>query len=436
MRKKQIMRRSAIVVFTVFLLSACGGGSGTSSTTPDTPPVVQNLVGTITANGILPSMVRGKFTDDGAQYVVVAGWSARSNGGDVPVKIYKINNDATGQDVTTKILGSEQSFSVNYPVVADFNNDGIDDIFLAGFLDFPVANKTSIVFLSQRGQSHRRVELPGATWNHAVTATDINSDGAIDVINNYGQMWINDGRGNFTFKDHSWNLNTNGGLWMHGMGVCAGDFNNTGRKQIVITDLSINGAAGPIADTVIFELDASLNPLVLHTLPVPILDRNSATTERSHEVGCSVADLNNDGKLDLLVFSRPDAENNKWSNQGNVQVLINQGNWVFTDVTDIALAGYPTEVLISYTPIIEDLNGDGKLDLWLGYFDQSSGLANQAWINSTGNKFTNISGSTTYTLTSSGPMVPIKFGNNWAFVYSVFGNGALTLYTTMPRYKF
>jgi hypothetical protein len=435
------MKRIFIVLTTLFLLSACGGGGGgesSSSGTSSTPNTVvtQNLVGNITANGIIPSMVRGKFTDDGAQHIVVAGWSTTSNS-NVPVKIYKINNDGTGKDVTTTILGSEQSYSVNYPVVADFNNDGIDDIFLAGFLDFPVANKTSIVFLSQRGQAHRRVELAGSTSNHGVTAADINSDGAIDVINNNGQMWINDGRGNFTFKDHSWNVNTNGGLWAHGAGVCAGDFNNTGRKQLVITDLSITGTGGPIADTVIFELDANSNPLVSHTLPVPILDRNSTTTELSHDVGCVAADLNNDGKLDLLVFSRPWAEdNNKWTNQGNVQVLINQGNWVFNDVTDTALAGYPTNVLVSYTPIVEDLNGDGRLDLWLGYFDQSSGSANQAWINNTGSKFTSVSGSTTYTLASSGPMVPIKFGSNWAFVYSTFSNSTLTVYTTIPKYQF
>jgi len=416
------------VVITVGDIISVGGSA----------PTVTNStfsLGNVSANGLIPSMTTGSFTSDGAKYVVVAGWSAGGSNADVPVKIYKINSDGTGTDSTVAILGSEKKYSVNYPIVADFNNDGIDDLFLGGFHDFPANDYASKVYLSQRGQAHREVALPGVTWNHGLVAGDINRDGNIDIINNLGQMWINDGRGNFVFRDHNWNLNTSNGLWMHGSGVCVGDFNNTGRPQVLITDLNLDPQSAPIQDTAIFELDVNLIPTVSHALPVPVLDRNSTTTEISHDVGCRAVDLNGDGKLDVMVFSRPlsTARGGQWTNEGVVQILINQGNWQFTDTTDTAMIGYPTNVLVSYTPYLMDLNGDGKVDLFTSYFDQTSGQANMAWINNGKGVFTkSVASNAIAALYSSGPMAPIVINNNWLLVYSQLSNGSLNMFINRP----
>ena len=425
------MKRLAVVLsLAVLFLVGCGGGGGGDSPTPQ----AKQSSMTYRADRPLVSMVPASFAR-GIKHVVVAGWGYGVSSRPIPVKIYQINSNGSGADVTKDILGSEQLALTNVPLIADFNNDGIDDIFLPGFDDIGTLGLiSSMVFISRPGQSHQLIELPGKTWSHGATPVDLNNDGHIDVINNHGQMWINDGKGNFQFKQHSWDS----GLWMHGSGVCAGDFNNTGRKQIVITDLMVDANAGPIADTVIFELNSELVPIISHTLPVPVLDRNTTTSDASHDVGCVSVDLNNDGLLDILVFSRPNPTVNtsNWTNRGVVQVLINRGNWKFDDITDVAMVGYPTNTLISYTPIVADFNGDGKPDLWLGYFDFDSGLANHAWINNGAGIFTRTLKSIINSFKSNGPMVPIEFNEGYAFVYSILTEHGLTLYVTPPQYTF
>ena len=325
--------KTLIVLLASAVVYGCGGGSSTvadnAAPVVNTPaPVVDQLItSAIPSQGVyVPALVLGNFTNDGARYVLSAGWISNSNGWpNAPIKILKINAGNTATDVTVSILGSEQLASTNIPIVADFNGDGIDDIFLPGFRDMPVGNSGSIVFLSRPGQSHQRVDLPNQVWSHGAVAVDINGDGAIDVVNSHGQMWLNDGHGNFTFRDYAYNLNNlSVGAYMNGSGVCAGDFNNTGRTQIVITDVENTAHHLPISDTIIFELDNQLQSTNWHALPVPILDRG-ATTEISHDIACQVADINRDGKLDIIVISRPldSARNGQWTSEGRIQIYLN-----------------------------------------------------------------------------------------------------------------
>ena len=450
------------------LVSACGGGGGGSAS--DTA-VVQTQSMDVATQSVLADreilkidapaglnysamLMPAKFDTVGGKYVVVSGIylasgnveSAPTPNPDAPIRILKINSDGTSADVTAGILGNNTTTPGNIEI-GDFNGDGIDDIVSLYSKDFPYMDTfgkpfrgNGAIFLSRPGQPHARNFLPGIGWSHHTTVADINNDGSADIVNSAGQKWINDGRGSFIFHDHTYNVNTSPGLWMNGSAVCVGDFNNTGRKQMVITDLIVDPTQAPIADTVIFELDSSLIPVASHTLPVPVLDRNTTdpTKEVSHDVRCVATDINRDGKLDLLVLSRPNAtsRNNKWTDEGAVQVLINRGNWRFDDVTDTAMANYPTKVLISYTPMVMDLNGDGILDLWLGNPDFSSGKANQAWINNGAGIFTRSSQSTIDGLSANGPVMPVAVDSVHLFVYSKITGGRLTIYVTGTRHVF
>jgi len=443
------------ILLTAFL-TACGGGGGSppapAAIVASTAPTLLGAVGFNSNYGLVPAMASGDFKGDGSRYVVIAGWlSSSQNVARNPspeVRVFKVNADGTGSDATVEILGGLVNASVNYPLIADFNGDGIDDIFLPGFTDAPAQDANpSIVFLSSRGGAHTQVAVPGAAWNHGAVSVDIDGNGTIDVVNSNGQMWLNDGRGNFTFKDHSWTSTPP--FWMHGSGVCSGDFNNSGKPQLVITDHYIDSNAGPIVDTAIFELNANLEPVASHYLPVPYFDRGAdpiTGNEISHDVSCIVADLNNDGKLDIVMVSAlnsADVRAGTAPHQSVVQIYLNQGNFVFTDVTDSATSQPNKAFLSTYTPRLLDFNGDGKLDLWLTSSDNQSINSNQLWLNNGAGVYTQSAssiinkaqadfsalvggnaiggaGNTTY-----GMMLPVKVGSNWVLVTTSFMSGQL-----------
>lgn len=428
--------KTLIPFLLAIVLTACGGGGGGGGGSPSSPTATISLgtVNLTSSFSYIPSIAEGSFTNDGAKYVVIAGWHAGDGSNRAPspeVKVFKISADTTVTDATTAILGGAVTASVNYPLVADFNGDGIDDIALMGFTDSPAMTiNPNVVYLSRVGHSHLRVDLvdPG-TWSHGATVTDVNNDGTLDILNSNGHIWLNDGVGNFTYQapyagptPNNLRFAGNNYGW-GGSGICAGDFNNTGHTQVVITDIYTNGDGAPILDNVIFELDANLEPLDMHVLPMPYYDRTNATTpELSHDVSCVVSDLNNDGKLDIVVIS---ANNSLAVRQGlaphaNImQVYLNQGNFNFVDATS---SGYELPTLSSYIPKVIDYNNDGNKDIWLASWDNQSLEPNLLWMNN-GTSFTqsNVPTQVRNKFSSQvnnnlGVMYPVKLNNEWLFV--------------------
>jgi len=421
-------------------LAACGGGSSE----PKAKAELRLASVSFDSNySFVPSVAVGDFTGTGEKYAVVAGWYASNQtvnvNPDPSVKIFRIAADRIS-DVTVSILGSEFNASVNMPLVADFNNDGIDDIFFAGFTDAPAYDfNKNYVFLSRRGLSHAQVTVPGLTWSHGATTADLDSDGDIDVINSYGQIWLNDGSGNFSFVDHTYNSSPP--YWMHGSGVCVGDFNNSGKPQIVITDLNLDGNKGPVIDNAIFELNSLLKPVAGHNLPKPYYDTNSVN-EESHDVSCVVADLNGDGLKDIIVISALDSASVRQGTADHehiMQVYLNQGNFVFSDATNLV---YRKTSLSSYIPKVIDYNNDGKLDVWLASWDTLTSESNILWINDGTGSFTeyqspvmtvrNSINSLAQNYVNKGFILPVKINNEWAFVASNISRDKLNIGIIKP----
>lgn len=415
-----------VILALAMALTGCGGGGGSGSVTTQVINSVTITAGFIsTPSTFVPSLVNASFNGQN-QYVVLSGWY-QNDLTPPPVKVYKLNADGTAQDATVDILGSNHSISVNYPVVADFNHDGIDDIFFAGFTDNPgTQNNSSYAFVSRPGQSHQQVNVPGMTWSHGSTAADVNNDGHIDVINSQGHIWLNDGTGQFTFHTR---LDWQSGYaeYINGSGVCAGDFDRSGTTQIVATDLALNGVL-PLQDTYVFQLDNNLVPTRKAILPTPWFDANNNTnTELSHDVSCAVGDLNNDGWQDIIVVS---AKNGAATPESRVQVYLNQGNWQFIDATSSSMSGWSTALLSSYTPKLFDYNNDGRLDIWLMDWDSWGRNSNQLWLNSSSTSFAqtrqtdfdqllnDFRTATNAPVGSAGIMIPVKINNKWNFAFT------------------
>jgi hypothetical protein len=438
------MKLALVISALAVALTGCGGGGGSSgsssgSTNVTTNASISSINSLSSSSPFIPSLATGNFKGDGSNYVVLSGWI---NGTATPsVKIYKVT--ATGAtDATSDILGGNFSLSVHYPQVADFNRDGIDDIFFPGFTDgnYATDSNQSVVFMSRSGQSHLQVNLSGLTSSHGSTIVDLNADGWLDVANAQGDFWINNQANGFTYQEH---ITTQ--TWS-GSGLCSGDLDNSGTTSIIVTDV-VTGAVF-FNDTWIYKLDGNLRPVKVASLAVPYFDRSSTITRRSHDVSCVVGDLNSDGRLDIIVVSYlyDNSVTDTAGAQSQVQIYMNQGNLTFTETTDTAIAGYNQSTLASYTPKLIDLNGDGKLDIWLMNTNStvsSSGTAesaNQAWINSGSGTFTQtkrsylntvvqaynlLSGSNSNT---AGIMIPVKINGIWNFAISnSWSNGALTI---------
>jgi len=415
-------------------LTGCGGGGGGGAN--NGMPVTSILVtaGSISIpSAFVPSLAAGKFDNTGDQYVLVSGWLVDSSPTPT-VKIYRLSGTgprpqwATGTitDATADVLGSEFGWSVNYPQIADFNRDGIDDIFFPGFTDGAnlLQNNPSVVFLSRAGQSHQRVDLTGLTWNHGTTVLDANQDGWPDVLNSNGEMWINNQAGGFTYRPKDTYRTIKHPL--AGAGVCAGDLDGSGATQVVLTDQT-----GLQASQLIYKLNANMEPIYQGALPVPHFDKNNtdAAMNRSHDVSCQIVDVNGDGRKDVVVVSYlfDNTVTRAIGAQSMVQIYYNLGGYVFSDATDISMSGYNQGALASYTPKIMDFNGDGHPDIWLMNTNRTES-GNQVWLNDGTGKFkqsrreyfndlvlqhSKLNGVNSNT---SGIMMPINVNDKWNFI--------------------
>lgn len=461
------MFRSVIPALLAVALTACGGGGGNSvpnttdyrlapnetvtlsldttsllatvtpttmAPTVNTTRLLLSTVGSILyPNSFIPSVVGGDFKGNGSKYAVVSGWIVNQTGTPA-VKIYKFNNDGTASDATVEVLGANFSISVHYPVVSDFNRDGVDDIFFAGFTDAPYQDENlSVVFLSRPGLPHQKLELDGLVHSHGSTAVDINQDGWLDVINSAGDMWINNTNNGFNFVRRTI------GQSFAGSGVCSGDFDGSGNTQLVVTDFT--DGSNNVRDTWIFKFRPDLTHYKVANLPTPIFDRTSVGSSYSHDVTCMVADLNNDGRQDIVVisYSHNLALVRASGPQSMVQVYYNQGNYVFSDSAESKLTGYYQGVLASYTPKILDFNNDGRPDIWIANTSSTTPGA-QIWLNNGDETFAQknqneiLSLLTEYRILSNGipntlgTMMPIKINNKWNFVVTSFtGSNSLEM---------
>jgi hypothetical protein len=231
-----------------------------------------------------------------------------------------------GQDFQVESAGSK--VQLNDATVADFNADGLQDIFVADTgLDaepFPGAQSRLLLQTTDgRLDDVTRWNVPKLiAHTNAVCSGDYDADGDQDlflaIVNNEHVLWENDGNGKFsdaTLTILPAELNGNGEDPVLSFQQCAtADFNNDGRDDLVLGQQDIGRPEHYIRDNDLFVLRDS--HVVLYGDPQGRLKINYSigllpvewdrAGDRPQVTDIQAADFDQDDCIDLLVSSSDD----------------------------------------------------------------------------------------------------------------------------------
>jgi hypothetical protein len=263
------------------------------------------------------SVLVGDYNGDGKLDIAVTGFNAGIN-------IYLGNGDGTFQ-APLSMEGCEVD-SPQSMVQGDFNGDGILDLVTTS-----ANNSEFCVSLGKRDGTFTFVGVvSGARFAQSIAVGDFNGDGKLDVVepdfvNNSADVYLGNGDGTFQ----------NAIEYPAGIGdpfyVSVGDFNGDGIADIVV------GTDYGTFSVLLGNSSEGFNPPIVST----------STTSLG---GMWTADVNHDGKLDLLAVSLTNSAS-------NLAVLLGSGDGTFQPEVDYAVP----EGLFAIT--VGDFNGDGILDL-------------------------------------------------------------------------
>ena len=275
----------------------------------------------------------------------------------------------------------------------DFNGDGYPDIAIPN----EVSADVRVMFNDGKGDYNefRVLDIPGGSWPSPNEGADFNGDGLTDfAVGNAGNdlvsVFLADGEGWFE-------LGSNISSGRNVRGVCIGDFDQDGWPDVAAVNMSV----GPE------ESRGNVAMLLNNADGTGDLTRTSEIASPGQgEKTCATADVDNDGRPDLLVGayftdevlvymgdgrgnlelgSRVRAGGKPWmivsgdvDGDGNVDVLSanREGNNVAVLLGDGA-GGFadPVEYETGASPLavdVGDIDGDGDLDVVTSDFEGNS----------------------------------------------------------------
>jgi len=320
-----------------------GNGDGTFQ------PVVTYASGGHLAYSVAVADVNGDGKPDVVVTNVCVGGSTCPSG-DVGVLLG--NGDGTFQPAVAYPSGGYWPASVK---VADVNGDGKPDLVVANVCGISQANCTDgpgnsvgVLLGNGDGTFQAAVMYASGGYSQSLAVADVNGDGKPDLIVTSdcgtstctnGIVGVLLGNGDGTFQTA---VLYNSGDGFYPSSVVVADVNGDGKPDVLVAnDCGSNNCTGAVG-VLLGNGDGSFQ---------------AATQYASGGVypyGLAVGDVSEDGKLDLVVTNSCISSNCT----GTVGVLLGNGDGTFQSATNYPPGGdYPAGVAVA------DVNGDGKLDV-------------------------------------------------------------------------
>jgi len=264
--------------------------------------------------------------------------------------------------------GTSQLFSgpvprVQHPreiVIADFNGDGRDDIFIADHGQdappHPGYPNTLVLSTASGGLVDATGNLPQQSdFTHSATAADIDADGDVDLFvgNVWGQneipqqIWLNDGTGRFHVA--TGRMPPAQSDLSQGYTTCLfADVNNDGASDLIL------GGAGPFGADSVVLLNNARGYFALRAGAMP--PKPWSPVDMALDI--QVWDIDYDGYLDLFISYADENHDGRY-----IQVLINNGDGTFRDETPTRLPQVRNvDPWIRFIDLL-DLDYDGDVDI-------------------------------------------------------------------------
>jgi hypothetical protein len=285
---------------------------------------------------------------DGKPDLIVAGGYSCGNCANGDVSVLFGNGDGSFRTGRTYASGGIGASSL---AVADVNGDGKVDILAANSGDSVRGRVGVVAVLRGDGDGTFQSAAVYGTdqFVFQMAVADLNGDGKPDlVVTNQcrancleGDLSVFLGRGDGSFKAPV--LYAAGGDYTLGLAIA--DVNGDGKPDLIVAnDCTIHSSCYGVVGVLLGNGDGTFQKVVRYA---------SGGYEAT---AVAVGDVNGDGKPDLIVTNSCPSHNN--CVEGIIGVLLGNGDGTFQKAMRYGSGGY-----LASSVTLADVNGDGKLDL-------------------------------------------------------------------------
>jgi hypothetical protein len=291
-------------------------------------------------------------------------------GGDLMCALYRGNGKGKFEDVTRAAGLTKRGWGQGV-TVGDYNNDGNIDVFLTGYGGNALYRNLGQGKFEEVGQAAGIAISP---WSLGAAFADFDKDGDLDLyVSNYlayplnrlpkrdancnyrgfpvfcgprglpglrDSLYINDGNGHFKDVAQERSIDEEK---LYGLGVLVADYNNDSWPDIfVANDLTSNLLYQNNGDGTFEEVSVLVGAAF------------SEDGVEEGSMGVDIADINQDGWLDLF-YTNSSFESNS--------LLVNNGDGSFTNLTNASGHGSSSHLYVGWGVSFGDLDNDTREDL-------------------------------------------------------------------------